>query len=60
MKPEEKQQAEEFIRIGASALMHNKPLEEVLNIVTTGLSVIEKLRAVETVKSPAKTNRKKT
>lgn len=59
MTPEEKQQIEAFVRAGAATMIQGKPLEDVLNYATTGLHLIEKLRAVEAPKPPAKPTRKK-
>lgn len=59
MDTETKDQAEQFIRVGAAAMIQGVKLEDVLNIATTGLQVLEKLRAVESVKTPAKTTRKR-
>jgi len=59
MDEETKQQTEHFVRIGAAAMIQGAKLEDVLNIATTGLSVIEKLRTVELPKPPAKTARKR-
>lgn len=61
MTSEEKQQTEQFVRVGAAAMIQGKPLEDVLNIAQTGLLVIEKIRAVETLDTIlTKTPRKKT
>jgi len=54
--PEEKQQIEQFIRVGCIALQQGKPLEESQQIGATALGLIERLNAVET---PAKTARKR-
>lgn len=60
MDQETKKQIEQFVRVGAAALIEGKPLEDVLNIATTGISVIEKLRAEEAPqKKMAKTTRNK-
>lgn len=53
---EEKQQIEQFIRVGCIALQQGKPLEESQQIGATALGLIERLNAVET---PAKTARKR-
>jgi len=59
MDDETKQLTEEFVRVGAAAMMHGKPLEDVLSIATTGLQVIDKIKAVESPKPPAKPARKR-
>ena len=59
MDEEAKQQTEHFVRFGAAAMIQGAKLEDVLNIATTGLSVIDKIRAVELPKPPAKTARKR-
>ena len=59
MDDETKRLAEEFVRVGAAAMIQGKSLEDVLNIATTGLQVIEKLKAVEPPKPPAKPARKR-
>lgn len=59
MDEEAKQQTEQFVRVGAAAMIQGAKLEDVLNIATTGLQVIEKLRAVEAPKPQAKTTRKR-
>jgi hypothetical protein len=59
MDEESKQQTEQFVRVGAAAMIQGAKLEDVLNIATTGLSVIDKLRAVELPKPPAKPTRKR-
>lgn len=56
MTPEEKQQIEQFIRVGCIALQQGKPLEESQQIGATALNLIERLNAEET---PAKTARKR-
>lgn len=53
---EEKQQIEQFIRVGCIALQQGKPLEESQQIGATALGLIERLNAAET---PAKTARKR-
>jgi hypothetical protein len=53
---EEKQQIEQFIRVGCIALQQGKPLEESQQIGATALTLIERLNTVET---PAKPPRKK-
>lgn len=58
MDAETKDQAEQFIRVGAAAMIQGAKLEDVLNIATTGLQVIEKLRAVASPE-PVKTTRKR-
>ena len=58
MDSETKDQAEQFIRVGAAAMIQGAKLEDVLNIATTGLQVIEKLRAVASPE-PVKTTRKR-
>lgn len=59
MDSETKDQAEQFIRVGAAAMIQGAKLEDVLNIATTGLQVLDKLRAVEPAKAPEKTTRKR-
>ena len=59
MDEESKQQTEQFVRVGAAAMIQGAKLEDVLNIATTGLSVIEKLRTVEAPKPPVKPARKR-
>ncbi len=59
MDAETKDQAEQFIRVGTAAMCQGAKLEDVLNIATTGLQVIEKLKAVEPAKAPEKTTRKR-
>lgn len=59
MDEEAKQQTEQFVRFGAAAMIQGAKLEDVLNIATTGLSVIEKLRAVKPPETPAKPTRKR-
>jgi len=54
--PEEKQQIEQFIRVGCLALQQGKPLEESQQIVATALTLIERLN---TAKTPAKIARKR-
>lgn len=56
MSNEEKQQIEQFIRVGCIALQQGKPLEESQQIGATALTLIERLNAAET---PAKTTRKR-
>ncbi len=53
---EEKQQIEQFVRVGCIALQQGKPLEESQQIGTTALTLIERLNAAE---PPAKTARKR-
>lgn len=53
---EEKQQIEQFIRVGCIALQQGKPLEESQQIGATALTLIERLNTDET---PAKTARKR-
>lgn len=56
LSAEEKQQIEQFVRVGCIALQQGKPLEESQQIGATALTLIEKLNAVET---PAKPTRKR-
>lgn len=58
MDSETKDQAEQFIRVGAAAMIQGAKLEDVLNIATTGLQVLDKLRTVASP-DPAKTTRKR-
>jgi len=53
---EQKQQIEEFIRVGCAALQHGKQLEETQQIGATALSLIDAIRGVA---SPVKPSRKK-
>lgn len=41
---EQKQQIEEFIRVGCAALQHGKPLEDTQQIGATALSLINAVR----------------
>jgi len=56
LKQEEKQQIEQFLRVGCAALQQGKPLEESQQIGATALTLIERLNADE---PPAKTARKR-
>lgn len=57
MTPEEKQQIEQFLRVGCAALQQGKPLEESQQIGATALTLIERLNTAET--QPAKQARKR-
>ena len=56
MTPEEKQQIEQFIRVGCLALQQGKSLEESQQFGATALTLIERLNAPET---PVKLTRKR-
>ncbi len=53
---EEKQQIEQFMRVGCAALQQGKPLEESQQIGATALTLIERLNAED---PPAKNARKR-
>jgi len=53
---EEKQQIEQFVRVGCAALQQGKPLEESQQIGAMALTLIERLN---TAKTPAKIARKR-
>lgn len=57
MTPEEKQQIEQFIRVGCIALQQSKPLEESQQIGATALGLIDRIRSLEP--PPVKPARKK-
>lgn len=49
--PEEKQQIEQFLRVGCLALQQGKPLEESQQIGATALGLIAKLKSLEPPKA---------
>ena len=55
MTNEQKQQIEEFIRVGCAALQHGKQLEDTQQIGATALSLIDAVRSAgPQVKPPRK------